>query len=356
MRCRRYGVTGDDRGRREPERVGGGYWRELASFFPVRRILLTTLQRTIGSRNFVIFISLVLGLALFWWGRTELASMFERDETGEIVLGVVEADPACAPPSLYFIPAADEPGVYLGAVDFLGGGIADPSIMNIGRPAIALEYGGGRAESPLAARRASPAECSSMVLRLAGGFDRLRKLDERNGEQVNVAAGAGVTIIEEEGSALLTIDLADAADEADARTAFRLEGVRDIWQFGYRRMNFWNSGRAPLNVFLLTDRDFAFMSQTFDPIVPPLRARSVAALHLSPPGRDGGNAFQIFSRYLDYDARLQSWLITVSTVFGIGISLMVEGVILLLLRVARYYRSASESSVAGDDPRDVDNS
>jgi len=77
---------------------------------------------------------------------------------------------------------------------------------------------------------------------------------------------------------------------------------------------------------------------------------------LSPPGRDGGNAFQVFSRYLDYDARLQSWLITVSTVFGIGISLMVEGVILLLLRIARYFRSEADSGTVDDDPRDIDGS
>lgn len=282
--------------------------------------------------------------------------MFERDETGEIVMGVVEADPACAPPSLYFIPAADEAGVYLGAIDFLGGGIADPSILNIGRPTVALEYDGGRGEDPLAARRAAPADCSSMVLRFAAGFDRLTALNERDDEQVNVASGAGVRIDEEDGSAIFTLALADGADEAAARIGFRLEGVRDIWQFGYRRMNFWNSGRAPLNVFLLGDRDFTFMTQNFDPVLAPLRARSVAAIHLSPPGRDGGNAFQVFSRYLDYDARLQSWLITVSTVFGIGISLMVEGVILLLLRIARYFRSEADSGTVDDDPRDIDGS
>ena len=271
-------------------------------------------------------------------------------------MGVVETNERCAPPSLYFIPSDDEPGVYLGAIDFLGGGIADPSIMNIGRPSVALQYDGGRGDVPLAAPRARPDECSAMALRLTGGFERVAKLHDRDKDQVNVSPGAGVTIVEEDGSTTFRLNLADSADEAAARIGFRVEGVRDIWQFGYRRMNFWNSARAPINVFLLGDRDFAFMSQNFEPVLAPLRARSVAAIHLSPLGRDGGNAFQVFSRYLDYDARLQSWLITVSTVFGIGISLMVEGVILLLLRVTRYFRSSEDSNSAGDDPRDIDDS
>ena len=59
-------------------------------YVPVRHIVLTGLQRTVGSRSFVIFVSFVLGLALFGSARVELAAMFERDETGEIVVGVTE--------------------------------------------------------------------------------------------------------------------------------------------------------------------------------------------------------------------------------------------------------------------------
>jgi hypothetical protein len=75
-------------------------------------------------------------------------------------------------------------------------------------------------------------------------------------------------------------------------------------------------------------------------------------MHLSRPGRDGGNAYQVTSRLIDYDARLQSRLIMVSTVFGIGISLMVEGVILALLKLARRLRG--EGAGGEDDLREDD--
>ena len=324
------------------------------TYIPIRRIVLTALRRTVGSRSFVIFISLTLGLALFLWARNELAEMFERNETGEIVVGVAEAAEGCVPPSLYFIPVSDEPGVYLGVVDFLGGGIADPSIMNIGRPSAAMTYDGGKQVDPFDGQRAIPAACPSMIVRLSGGFERIVPIVDGDDARVNVAAGSAVDMSGQAGEAVFTLDLAEGIDEAAARTPFRIEGVRDIWQFGYRRINFWNSGRVPVNVFLLDEPDFAFMSQNFEPILAPLRTRAIVAMHLSPIGRDGGNAFQVFSRYLDYDARLQSWLITVSTVFGIGISLMVEGIILLLLRMSRIFRPADADTGSVDDPRDID--
>ena len=64
--------------------------------------------------------------------------MFARDETGEIQFQVVEAGPGCPAPSLYLLPDAERESSYYVAVDMLGGGIGDPSIMNIGRPAVAL--------------------------------------------------------------------------------------------------------------------------------------------------------------------------------------------------------------------------
>ena len=311
---------------------------------------MTALQRVVGSRNFVIFVSLVLGGALFVWARTELSSMFARDETGEIVVGVEAAAEGCVAPSLYLLPAAGEPGVYLGVIDALGGGIADPSIMNIGRPSVAITYEGGARIDPLAAPRAAPAACPSMVVSLSGGLDRVLPLTDADRERVNVGPAANGVMAQADGTTTFTFNLAEGADEASARAGFRIEGVRDIWQYGYRRTNFWNGGETPVNVFLLGERDYSFMSETFDPISVPVRNRSIVAMHLSRPGREGGNAYQVFSRLIDYDARLQSRLITVSTVFGIGISLMVEGVILALLKLARRFRPED----AGDDLRGGD--
>jgi hypothetical protein len=322
------------------------------TYIPTRRVIMTALQRVVGSRNFVILLSLILGGSLFLWARTELNSMFARDETGEIVVGVGEAGEGCAPPSLYLLPLADAPGSYLGVIDALGGGIADPSIMNIGRPSVALTYDGGAGVDPVAAPRAEAAACPHMVVNLSGGLDRVLPLADADRERVNVAPAANAKMTEEGGMTAFTFDLAEGADEASARVAFRLEGVRDIWQYGYRRINFWNGGQTPLNVFLLGDAGYSFMSQTFDPISVPVRNRSIAAMHLSRPGRESGNAYQVISRLIDYDARLQSRLIMVSTVFGIGISLMVEGVILALLKLARRFRgegAGGESDLREDD-------
>jgi hypothetical protein len=322
------------------------------TYIPTRRVIMTALQRVIGSRNFVILLSLILGGSLFLWARSELNSMFARDETGEIVVGVSETAEGCAPPSLYLMPLADAPGSYLGVIDTLGGGIADPSIMNIGRPSVALSYRGGADVDPLAAPRAEPAACPHMVVSLSGGLDQVLPPNDADRERVNAGPAATAKMTEEGGTATFTFDLAEGADETSARAAFRIEGVRDIWQYGYRRINFWNGGQTPVNVFLLGDAGYSFMSETFDPISVPVRNRSIVAMHLSRPGRDGGNAYQVTSRLIDYDARLQSRLIMVSTVFGIGISLMVEGVILALLKLARRLRG--EGAGGEDDLREDD--
>jgi hypothetical protein len=322
------------------------------TYIPTRRVIMTALQRVIGSRNFVILLSLILGGSLFLWARSELGSMFARDETGEIVVGVSEAAEGCAPPSLYLMPLADAPGTYLGVIDALGGGIADPSIMNIGRPSVAIAYDGGARIDPLASPRANAAGCASMAVSLSGGLDRVLPLADADRERVNVGPATNAIMAEANGTTTFTFNLAEGADEASARAAFRIEGVRDIWQYGYRRINFWNGGQTPVNVFLLGGPGYAFMSETFDPVSVPVRNRSIVAMHLSRPGREGGNAYQVFSRLIDYDARLQSRLIMVSTVFGIGISLMVEGVILGFLKLARRFRG--EGAGGEGDPREDD--
>jgi hypothetical protein len=322
------------------------------TYIPTRRVIMTALQRVVGSRNFVILLSLILGGGLFLWARSELDSMFARDETGEIVVGVGKAAEGCAPPSLYLMPLAKAPGTYLGVIDALGGGIADPSIMNIGRPSVALSYGGTADVDPLSAPRAAPAACARMVVNLSGGLERVVPLGEADRQRVNVAPAANAKMTEDGGTTSFIFDFAEGADDASVRAAFRIEGVHDIWQYGYRRINFWNSGRTPVNVFLLGEPGYSFMSETFDPISVPVRNRSIVAMHLAGIGRDSDNGYQVVSRLIDYDARLQSRLIMVSTVFGIGISLMVEGVILGLLKLAR--RLKGEGAGGEGDLREDD--
>jgi hypothetical protein len=323
----------------------------FVTFIPTRRVILTALRRMIGSRNFVIALSLLLGLGLFLWARAELNAMFARDETGELDFRVTDVDPGCAAPSLYLVPDRSRPGSYYAAFDMLGGGISDPSIMNIGRPAVALSHGDGGAD-PLQERRSSLNDCRKMTLAIGPGAGSLVPLTP---EEVAEISNVGwPDSAERTGADAVSFELGEEAGESAARFAFRIDGIRDVWQYGYRRLNLWNSGRAPVNVFLLGAPNYSFMSETADPISVPVRQRSIVAMQLSGIGRDGGNAYQVASRLIDYEARLQSRLIMVSTVFGIGISLMVEGAILALLKLARRFGPPERADVASDDLRDED--
>ena len=323
------------------------------SYIPTRRVIITALQRVVGSRQFVIWLSLLLGTGLFLWARTELNSMFARDETGEIAFRVANADPGCAPPSLYLLPDRAREGSYFVAFDMLGGGIGDPSIMNIGRPAVALNYEGGGADAH-AERRATLAECRKMELAIGDSDARLITLTQAEIDDITNVDGPRSLQSSGDGVAL-KFDVA-GEDESAARAAFRIEGVRDAWQYGYRRLNLWNSGRTPVNVFLLGEPGYSFLSENFDPIAVPVRNRSVVAMHLTAIGREGSNGYQAISRLIDYDARMQSRLIMVSTVFGIGISLMVEGLILGLLKLARSISGVRDSEDTKADLREDDGS
>jgi hypothetical protein len=311
-------------------------------YIPARRVILTALTRIVGNRNFVIGLTLALGAALYLWGRNELAGMFAREETGEIRFTVASADPGCPAPSVYLMPST-EGGVYFGVVDLYGGGMADPSILNIGQPAVALTFTGDK-QDPREEKRADTAACRNAVLRVGGTFGAVSPLPASELPTVNVKQSPAIAFAYDKAqtTAVLTFAGKDGGDEADARTAFRIEGMRDIWQFGYRRINLWNTGRLPVNVFLLGEAGYAFMSDTFEPMKVPVRSRSVVAARLSRPNLEGGNAYQVFSRLIDYDARLQSRLITVTTIFGIGISLFVEGLILAVLKFARRFRPAGQ--------------
>ena len=313
-------------------------------YIPTRRVILTALTRIFGNRNFVIVLTLGLGAALYLWGRNELAGMFAREETGEIRFSVASADPGCPAPSVYLMPAPEE-GVYFGVVDLYGGGMADPSILNIGQPAVALTFTGDK-QDPRAEKRADAAACRNAVLRIGGTFASLTPLPTGELQTVNVKQSPAIAFAYDktQNTSVLTFTGREGADEADARTAFRIEGVGDIWQYGYRRINLWNTGRLPVNVFLLGESGYAFMSDTFEPMKVPVRNRSVVAARLSRPNLEGGNAYQVFSRLIDYDARLQSRLIMVTTIFGIGISLFVEGLILAVLKLARRFRPAGEKA------------
>ncbi len=317
-------------------------------FTPARQAVLRALTRVLGSRNFIIVATLCIGIVLFLWARYELGRTFASVETGEIVVRVGEAAAGCKAPSLYLLPL-ETPGAYLGVVDFLGGGIADRSILNIGRASIALSYDGGENARATEAPRADAAACTSMTVDITGGISRIVPLTESDQALANVAPSSAVTMKTSEGGA--TFVFTGSQDESKARTAFRIEGVRDAWQYAYRRLNLWNAGRGPVDVFLLAAPDTVFMSDSMEPIKAPLRNRSVAAIHLAAPGALAGNGYQVYSRFLDYDARLQSRLITVSTFFGIGISLMVEGLVLVLLRVAKRFRGSAASADDRDEER-----
>jgi hypothetical protein len=128
------------------------------------------------------------------------------------------------------------------------------------------------------------------------------------------------------------------SDPDAALIDFTLKRVPDDWQFGHKRVRFANSGGHGINVFLYEESDYLFLNENFALVRPPNVRRSYADIHLEMMGGQFASSADVVRRRPTSDLELQHALINLSTVFGIGISLLVEGVLVLLVSLASGFR------------------
>jgi hypothetical protein len=125
--------------------------------------------------------------------------------------------------------------------------------------------------------------------------------------------------------------------------SFTLREVRDGWQFGHKRVRFANDGALGVNIFLYEEPGYLFLNEYFSLVRPPNVRRSYVDIHLEMMGGGFASSADVVRRRPTSDLELQQALINLSTVFGIAVSLLVEGVLILLVSLA----AAAQGRAAG---------
>jgi len=268
--------------------------------------------------------ALVIGGGLALWARVRLNAVLAVQPGAEIALALEDVAGDCGTPALYVVPVEADGGTdYRVRLDLLGGrnrfpelgGVAASSVLELPmsrRPGVGLGRG-------LVDR------CERMTLAISGDF-------------AGVEMGSIPDTVELEaatpGELRLRYRLGAAPDPETALCAFTLEGVRDGWQFGHKRVRFANLGALGVNIFLYEEPGYLFLNEFFSLVRPPNVRRGYVDIHLEMMGGGFASSADVVRRRPTSDLELQQALINLSTVFGIGISLLVEGVLILLVSTA----------------------
>ena len=164
-----------------------------------------------------------------------------------------------------------------------------------------------------------------MRLRIEGDFGAVDEID----------AGPATTMTSgRPGLAVVSYRLPEDPGPTAATARFTLRGVDDLWQFGHKRAQFLNGGREGVNVFLYEEEGYLFLNENFAFVRPPNVRRGFVDIHLERMGGRYASSADVVRRRPTSDLELQQALINLSTVFGIGVSLLVEGVLILLVAAA----------------------
>jgi len=282
----------------------------------------------LGGRGFrltlvILGAAILIGGGLALWARLQLNAVLEIRGDAEIAVALEAFSGDCGTPALYVLPIAAGAGTdYRVVLDFLGGpnrfpelgGASATSVLMLPesrRPGVGL--GRGLLDS-----------CDSMTISIVGGFEDVESEE------------AGAATLENPGPGVLRLSYARPAEPSDtaALTSFMLRQVADAWQFGHKRVRFANGGGYGVNIFLYEEPDFLFLNENFSLVRPPNVRRSYVDIHLEMMGGMYASTADVVRRRPTSDLELQNRLIDLSTLFGIGISLLVEGVLILLVSVA----------------------
>ena len=290
--------------------------------------------RRLGTRRarlpvVIMLIAIVLGGSLALWARLNLNRLLEIHPSVVLAATIEAHEGFCGTPALYIQPEPTGSGRsdYRVLVDMIGGPNRFPDLS--GETAVSVLSLPESRRPGVGLGRGLPDRCEIVRLRIDGDFTGVTDI-----------ADAGATKVIPDGPGAVTVEyrLPEAAHEDAAIARFVLRDVPDVWQFGHKRVQFINGSAQGVNIFLYEEPGYLFLNENFAFVRPPNVRRGFVDIHLEMMGGQFASSADVVRRRPTSDLELQQSLINLSTVFGIGISLLVEGILILLVSVATSMR------------------
>lgn len=281
----------------------------------------------------IVLLSMLVGGGMSLWARYQLNNIFDTEGEAELSVAVGATKGLCSAPAIYIQPiASDGLTEYELVIDMLGGGYRHPNFHGAGRADAVITSSTMPQSSSRAPESGFGEQCEQVDLALSGEFKDATSNIDFTGLIAGQSQGESPLVVrKDEGYVELSYIRGPIFNERGAWVSLRLTEIDDRWQFQHRRTLISNGGSSPVDVFFLDDQQFLFMNENYEPIRRASRRRAMVAVTLAPPGVATDNSFEIVRRKPTYEVELQSLLINVSTIFGIGVSLFVEGFLLFLI-------------------------
>lgn len=288
--------------------------------------------RDLSRTTTILLVMILIGAAITWWSRSRIDTLLRVDEGAMLTFAIDAIDGDCGTPSVYLAPEPEgEKTRYRLLIDFLGGPNRFP-MLGGGTTVPVLALPDNR-EPGVGLGRGLAESCDRVSLTLSGEFrdygaeDRFPRVGDvptRNVPHMTMSGSEpGVLALEYRRPAEPSQDAALAA--------ITIHSVADRWQQGSKRITLINEGVRDINVFVHEEPEFQFVNAQ-DALVRPIGVRTAYVdTHLAPPGQAADNGVVVYRRRSTADIELQHDLIGISTIFGIGVSLLVEGVIVLVI-------------------------
>ena len=302
----------------------------LASSMPQKKFA----RRFMNAQVIALTLSILAGLSLITWARLQLDHLLEVHERATMHVAVEKADGFCGTPAFYIVPKTEgERTDYHVRLDLLGGA---NRYAHFGRPDAAaqkvIDLPPNRRPG-VGLGRGLIDQCERMVLRLSGPFAQAILQSEAHIALAQKQIGAQHQV-------KLTYAKPENPTDAQAEIQFVLSDVQDLWQFGTKRMRFENQGWRGVNIYLYEEQDYFFLNENLNPLNPPNVPRAYADIHLEgqrntaslvPGVLSTAHSADVIRKRPTADLELQHELIIISTLFGIGITLFIEGFLILLI-------------------------
>ncbi|TCD15933.1 hypothetical protein [Oricola cellulosilytica] len=317
-------------------------------------IALSSLRRWIGAAarhlkrtTAILLVMIVAGAAISFWARSRIDALLSIDDGAVLAFSVSDIEGDCGTPSVYVVPESEgSASRYRLLVDFLGGPNRFP-MLGGGDTVPVLALPASRAPG-VGLGRGIPETCEHVAMTITGDFSSYRfeddfpgvgKIPARSAPHMALEAGDG-------GKLNFAYRKPDAPSEAAALAAVTLSGVEDRWQQGSRRVALINEGARDINVFVHEEPGFQFVNEQNALVRPVGVRRAFVDAHLGPRGGSADDSVVVYWRKPTSEIELQHALVGISTIFGIGVSLLVEGMIVLVISIASAGGAGSRRSAA----------
>jgi len=301
----------------------------------LKRRWLSVAKRSLSRTAIILVAMLVVGAAIALWARWRIDALLTVDDGAELVFRIDDIEGDCGTPSIYLDPeSAGNRTRYRLLIDFLGGRNRFPTLGG-GDTVPVLRLPASRPPG-VGLGRGLPETCMSIAMSISGSFTDHRFENRIAGvDTVPPAETPHMSMNGPDGRHIqLKYEKPARPTGAAALVAITLDGVADRWQQGSKRVTLVNEGTRDLNVFVHEEEGYLFVNE-LDSLVRPIGVRrAYVDTHLAGRNESADNAVVVYRRSPTAEIELQHALVGISTIFGIGVSLFVEGVIVLLISFA----------------------